>query len=99
MKKLILLEDSNIIGEIQMDEGQEYTIGRNTDSHIVLSPSKGISRKHFRIYFEDSIINVEALSQFAKFSGPYDGQSTIEITQNCEVSCSPFILKFEGFEE
>ncbi|AFY00172.1 FHA domain-containing protein [Bdellovibrio bacteriovorus] len=51
--------------EVNLTEDRSYVAGRKEDCDIVLQPEKGISREHFKVFFNGSW-NVEVVSRYGE---------------------------------
>ncbi|HPI40313.1 MAG TPA: FHA domain-containing protein, partial [Pseudobdellovibrionaceae bacterium] len=66
MARLFVKSKGQLIQDLLLNEGKSYIAGRRTDADIVLPSDKGISREHFKIYFEDGAWNLKVLSHYGK---------------------------------
>lgn len=66
MAKLLVKSKGQLLQEVPLDEGQEYIAGRKETSAILLPQEKGISREHFKLFFEDGSWNLKVISTYGK---------------------------------
>ena len=81
--------------ELPLEEGQEYFIGRDKKCALVLESSKGISRKHLRVFQDNGVWVVECLSRLGNLK--YEGESvpSLELGHLAEFSVGSYVFQFE----
>ncbi|NQY99537.1 MAG: FHA domain-containing protein [Bdellovibrionales bacterium] len=100
MAKLVVLKGRKPFAEIELDEEQEYFIGRDQSCDVVLGADKGISRKHLVLRFDEQW-RVELLSKMNNLviDETFAGESELSNDMSFEVYPYYFILKEEVEEE
>lgn len=85
--------------ELVLEDGEIYFIGRDSSSNLVLDSSKGISRKHLRLFQESGIWIVECLSRLGNMK--FDGENvpSLELSHLAEFSVGSFLFIFEESNE
>lgn len=62
MAQLFITYKSQDYAEIELEEGQEYLIGRSEDADIPLEGEQSLSRKHSTLYYQDGSWIIKKLS-------------------------------------
>lgn len=93
MAVLRILQNGKLLQTLQMSEGQDYLCGRDSQCSIELADD-AISRKHFKIAYEDGNWKVERVSKFGQIF--YEGQpSSIILLKDIDgFSVPPFTFEF-----
>jgi len=97
--KLILFLNNSEVKSLTLKEGQEYTVGRGEDTDIRLEPEKGISRKHLKIYFNESHWVVECLSQYGGLLVNEEPVKEIVIDTRIEFKVPPYSFIADNSDE
>ncbi len=85
--------------ELLLEDGKEYIIGRDKACDLVLEASKGISRKHLKVFQDNDVWVVECLSRLGNMT--YEGGPTpsLELVHFSEFSVSNYVFIFEEISE
>lgn len=69
-----------LIYDVDLNPEQSYVAGRKEDCDIVLQPEKGISREHFKVFFENDVWNVQVVSRYGEviYNGQAEQQFSLE---------------------
>ncbi|MCB0357079.1 MAG: FHA domain-containing protein [Bdellovibrionales bacterium] len=94
MAKLSVYHNGKLIRELHLQPGEEYTVGRDVTADIQLGASKGISRQHLRISYQDGNWYLQVLSQFGNVL--YEGESVDELLldSKCQFKLPPYDFHF-----
>jgi pSer/pThr/pTyr-binding forkhead associated (FHA) protein len=94
MAKLQVYLHGQLLHELNLQPGQEYFAGRGSQSQILLTSERGISRQHMKIVYEGSHWYVRLLSKFGGII--YDGNSVeqIELSGEIRFSVPPYEFYF-----
>ncbi len=84
------------IYDIELNEGQTYVAGRRDDCEIVLSSEKGISREHFKLFFNEGSWNVEMISRYGEIN--FDGNQVQQLILSSGNQFSISSFDFEFYE-
>lgn len=82
------------IGDIVLEDGQEYIAGRGSECDIVLGEQRGISRQHLKFFQRDGVWLVESLSRFIPINLGDEAHETIELSQDAVFSIPPYDFYF-----
>lgn len=85
--------------ELPLEDGQEYLVGRDKNCDLVLDSSKGVSRKHLRIFQENGAWVVECLSRLGNLMLEGEAVPSLELGHLAEFSVSNYIFIFEEIVE
>ena len=97
MGQLVVKLHGQVESEISLDPSQEYIAGRSSNCQIKLNEVVGISRQHFKIYFDGTTWRVELLAKFGELQ--VAGERTPEFELNEEVSFSVPPYEFSLVQE
>ncbi|MCB0390081.1 MAG: FHA domain-containing protein [Bdellovibrionales bacterium] len=94
MYKLSVFHNGKLIKELSLTPGEEYIIGRDATADIQLGVSKGISRQHLKISFNEPAWYLEVLSQYGNLH--YDGEEVDELflDENTQFNLPPYDFHF-----
>jgi pSer/pThr/pTyr-binding forkhead associated (FHA) protein len=96
MSHLILRKNGKDILQVSLTEGNEYIGGREETCQIYLNAAQvpGISRRHFRVFFENDQWRIETLSRHGNVY--YRGQTIqlLVLSHEDVISIGPFELHF-----
>ncbi|MDZ4660083.1 MAG: FHA domain-containing protein [Pseudomonadota bacterium] len=90
MPKLIVRQDGQIVKELILVEGQEYIGGRDESCQIVLSGKSGVSRQHFKLYFNGNQWQVDVISKFGHLNYQAREVHVIALEDSSAFSLPPF---------
>ncbi len=94
MPKLIVRQEGQIVKELQLVAGQEYIAGRDESCQIVLIGKSGVSRQHFKIYFNGERWQVDVISKFGHLNYQAREVHVIVLENNAAFSLPPFDFQF-----
>lgn len=82
------------VSDVSLNQEQSYVAGRKEDCDIVLQAEKGISREHFKIYFENGSWNVQVVSRYGEVI--YNGQNAqaFSLEHGSQFSVPPYEFEF-----
>ncbi|RME16900.1 MAG: FHA domain-containing protein [Bdellovibrio sp.] len=95
MAKLSVFKNGLLFAELELQEGQEYIIGRGTDAQVILEKEKGISRHHIRLYHDGNYWIAELLSKHSSLIFQGEPCEAIELSSNMEFASSVYSFRFE----
>lgn len=95
MAKLTVFEAGQEVGEIELQNGQEYWAGRSTDCDIRLLSGSGISRRHFRLYHQDGVWMVEVMSKFGEITFRGSNLDRLELSEDLSFQLGPYEFVFK----
>lgn len=90
MPKLIVRQDGQIIKELELVEGQEYIGGRDDSCDIILSGKSGISRQHFKLYYNGEKWQVDVISKFGHLNYQAREVHVIALDDNSAFNLPPY---------
>jgi len=99
MLKLMIKHKGKILQEVELKEGQEYSIGRGKTNDVVLPNQPGISRQHLILSCgEDKDWVVKNLSQVSVLSieGEENNEGIVPLGSSFQVKDFTFLLKEES---
>ncbi len=94
MFKLIVRFESKVIQELELDPSREYLAGRDENCQIPLKGKSGISRQHFKVYFNGSQWQVDVISKFGHLNYQAQEVNTIILESGNSFSLAPFDFQF-----
>ncbi|MBT4761981.1 MAG: FHA domain-containing protein [Bdellovibrionaceae bacterium] len=97
--KLKIFHSGQLIGELDLLESQSYEFGRDESSHIKLPALKGISRKHFKVYFDESYWVIELITKFGEIRIASESANSFALEETTTMYIGPFEVCFEAQEE
>lgn len=89
-----------LVYDVNLNPEQSYVAGRKEDCDIVLQPEKGISREHFKIFFDNNAWNVQVVSRYGEVT--YNGQNVqqFSLEHGGQFSIPPYEFDYlDGVEE
>lgn len=98
MARLIVRLHGQEVGNLKLEEGQEYIAGRAPDSAIRLNDERGISRQHLKICQRDGVWICETLSKFMLIKQGNQQAEVLELTTKVSFSVPPYEFHFEPDE-
>lgn len=94
MAKLIVRFEGKIIQELDFNTSQEYIAGRDENCQILLKGRSGVSRQHFKIYYNGTQWQVDVLSKFGHINFQAQEVDSILLEDGNVFSLSPFEFQF-----
>lgn len=76
--------------DINLNPEQSYVAGRKEDCDIVLQPEKGISREHFKVYFENGVWNVQVVSRYGEIIHNGENAQEFSLEHGSRFSIPPY---------
>ena len=99
MAKLHVRLHGQEVATLELEDGQEYIIGRAADCAIVLTEQKGISRQHFKVLQRDGAWMAESLSKFVPLQQDGEQQPTVELAKETTFYANPYEIYFQPSAE
>lgn len=96
MNRLRVRQRGKQIYDIELNESQTYIAGRRDDCEIVLASEKGVSRDHFKVFFNEGSWNVEMISRYGEIN--FDGNQLQQLTLAAGNQFSIASFDFEFYE-
>lgn len=96
MALLKIYKDGQISQELSLQAGKEYILGRASNADVVLDGSRGISRQHVKILWQDSSWKVENLSQYGELYVQGSQVSSVDLSAYSKFSIPPYEFVFEA---
>lgn len=95
MAKLRALHNGQLLGELNLQSGLEYFIGRSDQCAIVLPEERGISRQHLKLSQENGIWIVTKLSRFGNIDFAGQQVESLPLDNDLTFNVSGFEFIFE----
>ncbi|MGZ3775264.1 MAG: FHA domain-containing protein [Pseudobdellovibrionaceae bacterium] len=99
MSRLKVRLRGKLIYDINLNPEHSYVAGRKEDCDIVLQAEKGISREHFKLFFENDGWHVQVVSRYGEviYNGQMAQQFTLE--SGSQFSIPPYEFDFSTANE
>lgn len=94
MFKLVVRCEGKTVQELVLKSDQEYMAGRDDSCQIHLKGKSGISRQHFKIYFNGSQWQVDVISKFGHLNFQAQEVNSIILENGYSFSLAPFDFQF-----
>ncbi|OQW49913.1 MAG: hypothetical protein A4S09_11745 [Proteobacteria bacterium SG_bin7] len=94
MFKLIVRCEGKTVQELSLNSDQEYMAGRDDSCQIQLKGKSGISRQHFKIYFNGNQWQVDVISKFGHLNFQAQEVNSIILENGYSFSLAPFDFQF-----
>lgn len=78
MALLQVFQNGKKLKELLLTDSQEWVIGRASSSDLILDGEQGISRQHFKVYFENGVWQLQVLSRYGELY--FHGKKTLSLT-------------------
>lgn len=95
MAKLNIKLHGQHFASLELENGQEYVIGRGGDCSIVLQEQKGISRQHLKVFQRDESWYAESLSRYVPLKQDGLPHETIGLKHGTVFTAPPYEFHFE----
>jgi pSer/pThr/pTyr-binding forkhead associated (FHA) protein len=92
--KLIVRFEGKVIQELDLNPSLEYMAGRDDSCQIPLKGKSGISRQHFKIFFNGNQWQVDVISKFGHLNYQAQEVSSIALENGNSFSLAPFDFQF-----
>ena len=88
---LKIYKDDDLVEELQLKQGDVYTLGRQKDCDVILEKLPGISRQHFQMEEEaPGVWKVLVLSKIKKLNFKGQEQKNFNLTEDGEFFLKPY---------
>lgn len=94
MARLVARFQGIEIGNLLLEEGHDYAIGRSEDCAIILPPQKGLSRHHLKLYLRDGVWIVELLARFGAIKVDGKESQILELDRDRLFHVVPFEFSY-----
>lgn len=95
MTRLKVFLNGNPAGELELNPGREYIVGRAESSDLVLEGERGISRQHLKLSFQSGRWTVEVLSRYGELYQSGRKVNSILLEPGAHFEVPPFEFRFE----
>ncbi len=94
MFRLVVRCEGKTVQELILNPDNEYMAGRDDSCQIQLKGKSGISRQHFKIYFNGSQWQVDVISKFGHLNFQAQEVNSIILENGYSFSLAPFNFQF-----
>jgi pSer/pThr/pTyr-binding forkhead associated (FHA) protein/tetratricopeptide (TPR) repeat protein len=98
MSVLKIFKHGNEFGELVLEQGKNYTLGRGTDCNVVLDSNRAISRHHVRIEFENGKWMAHLVSKVGQMLKNDEPVIVAELNQGTRLFIDPYEISYIGVD-